>query len=117
MIWLNEEILWDDFLNIIIKKTNPVSFNTWFNNITLLNIKDNKITIKVPYAMHKKVLSDKPLFVLINSYTTGLQPTVIANILKSVFGNDGVEADEIGLPTDEGLVLPCGASGVKVWKN
>lgn len=58
MIRLNEEILWDDFLNIIIKKTNPVSFNTWFNNITLLNIKDNKITIKVPYAMHKKVLSD-----------------------------------------------------------
>lgn len=65
----------------------------------------------------KKVLSDKPLFVLINSYTTGLQPTVIANILKSVFGKDNVEADEIGLPTDEGLILPCGASGVKIWKN
>ena len=65
----------------------------------------------------KKVLSDKPLFVLINSYTTGLQPTVIANILKSVFGQANVDADEIGLPTDEGLILPCGASGVKVWKN
>ncbi len=65
----------------------------------------------------KKVLSDKPLFVLINSYTTGLQPTVIANILKSVFGQSGVEADEIGLPTDEGLILPCGATGVKIWKN
>lgn len=65
----------------------------------------------------KKVLSDKPLFVLINSYTTGLQPTVIANILKSVFSNDNVEADEIGLPTEEGLILPCGATGVKVWKN
>ncbi len=65
----------------------------------------------------KKVLSNKPLFVLINSYTTGLQPTVIANILKSVFGQDNVEADEIGLPTEEGLVLPCGATGVKVWKN
>ncbi len=65
----------------------------------------------------KKVLSDKPLFVLINSYTTGLQPTVIANILKSVFGQGDVEADEIGLPTEEGLILPCGASGVKIWKN
>lgn len=65
----------------------------------------------------KKVLSDKPLFVLINSYTTGLQPTVIANILKSVFGKDNVEADEIGLPTNEDLILPCGASGVKIWKN
>ncbi len=63
------------------------------------------------------VLSENPLFVLINSYTTGLQPTVIANILKSVFGVDNVEADEIGLPTEENLVLPCGASGVKIWKN
>lgn len=68
-------------------------------------------------ALTKKVLSDKPLFVLINSYTTGLQPTVIANILKSVFRNENVEADEIGLPTEEGLILPCGASGVKIWKN
>lgn len=65
----------------------------------------------------KKVLSSKPLFVLINSYTTGLQPTVIANILKCVFGSDDVQADEIGLPTEEGLVLPCGATGVKIWKN
>lgn len=64
----------------------------------------------------KMVLSQKPLFVLINSYTTGLQPTVIANILKSVFSNENVFADEIGLPTDEGLILPCGATGVKVWK-
>ena len=64
----------------------------------------------------KKVLSQKPLFVLINSYTTGLQPTVIANILKSVFSNENVFADEIGLPTDEGLILPCGETGVKVWK-
>jgi len=66
----------------------------------------------------KNVLSDKPLFVLINSYTTGLQPTVIANILKSVFGSENVQADEIGLPTKEdGIVLPCGATGVKIWKN
>lgn len=63
-----------------------------------------------------KVLSDKPLFVLINSYTTGLQPTVISNILKSYFGLDNVEADEIGLPTNDGLILPCGASGFKFWK-
>ena len=63
----------------------------------------------------KKVLSDKPLFVLINSYTTGLQPGVIANILKLVFGKEDVEADEIGVPTEEGIVLPCGASGWKTW--
>ena len=68
-------------------------------------------------ALTKKVLSDKPLFVLINSYTTGLQPTVISNILKRVFGKDNVTADEIGLPTHEDVVLPCGATGVKIWEN
>ena len=36
---------------------------------------------------------------------------------QSVFGNENVEADEIGLPSEEGLVLPCGATGVKIWKN
>lgn len=59
-----------------------------------------------------KVLSDDPLFVLINSYTTGLAPSVLSNILKlTVLKKGDVEADEIGLPEETGLVLPCGASG------
>lgn len=63
----------------------------------------------------KNVLSDNPLFVLINSYTTGLQAGVIANILELIFGKGGIEADEIGLPTEEGIVLPCGNSGFKIF--
>ena len=63
-----------------------------------------------------KVLADKPLFFLINSYTTGLQPAVLSYMLnlelKSRFGGT-VEADEIGLPVrgKQGLVMPCSASG------
>lgn len=63
-----------------------------------------------------KILADRPLFFLINSYTTGLQPAVLSYMLnlelKSRFGGT-VEADEIGLPVrgKQGLVLPCGASG------
>jgi 23S rRNA (cytosine1962-C5)-methyltransferase len=61
-----------------------------------------------------QVLSDDPLFFLVNSYTTGLQPAVlkymISTALKDFAG--AVEAEEIGLPvTASGLVLPCGASG------
>ena len=62
-----------------------------------------------------KLLSDKPLFFLINSYTTGLQPAVLSymintTVVKKAGGH--VEASEIGLPvTANGLVLPCGASG------
>ena len=61
-----------------------------------------------------QVLSDRPLFMLINSYTTGLQPAVLSNMLRLTvmkrFGG-GVEADEVGLPIESGGVLPCGASG------
>lgn len=68
-------------------------------------------------SMCKEVLSDNPLFFLINSYTTGLQPTVIENILKLVLKdlNGNTQAYEVGLPTDEEIVLPCGCSGL--WIN
>lgn len=64
-----------------------------------------------------QALSDDPLFVLLNSYTTGLQPAVLSNLLRSVFPKNGrVEAYEVCLPTDEqDVVLPCGASGL--WKK
>ena len=62
-----------------------------------------------------QLLSDKPLFFLINSYTTGLAPAVLTYMLsievKSKFGGS-VISDEIGLPVAKnGLILPCGASG------
>ena len=61
-----------------------------------------------------QVLADNPLFVLINSYTTGLQPAVLNNILTLALGGRSgkVSAYEVCLPTDEGIVLPCGASGL-----
>lgn len=65
----------------------------------------------------KEVLSDNPLFVLISSYTTGLQASVLSNLLTLVFGEGGIDGDEIGLPTDEKIILPCGARGIKIWKN
>lgn len=62
-----------------------------------------------------QVLSDDPLFVIINSYTTGLAPSVVSYLLNTIlttrFGGQ-VQAEEIGLPvTQSGLVLPCGATG------
>ena len=62
-----------------------------------------------------KILSKNPVFFLINSYTTGLQPAVLSYMLetevKAEFGGR-VTAEEIGLPvSSNGLVLPCGASG------
>lgn len=63
-----------------------------------------------------KVLSDKPLFVLINSYTTGLQPTVMANILNTCINGGKTECYEVGLPTNEkSIILPCGCSAIKYF--
>ena len=61
------------------------------------------------------VLSDDPLFIVLNSYTTGLAPSVLTYILETLiskrFGGHTV-SDELGLPvTQSGLVLPCGATG------
>ena len=58
-----------------------------------------------------KVLSDDPLFFLVNSYTTGISSTVIENILKMdlMLKNGRYSCGEIGLPmTDSTLTLPCG---------
>ncbi len=62
-----------------------------------------------------RVLSDEPLFVIINSYTTGLAPSVVGYLLDAVFtarfGGASV-CGELGLPvTASGLTLPCGSTG------
>ena len=65
-----------------------------------------------------KVLSDRPLFVCLNSYTTGLQPGVMSNILKLALPADAeTDADEIGLPTEEGLVLPQGCTAFATFSR
>ena len=66
------------------------------------------------------VLSDNPLFVILNSYTTGLAPSVLTYILQTVVGGKyggHTVSDELGLPvTESGLALPCGATGRWVAK-
>ena len=76
---------------------------------------------KIEDAIHPLVklsaelLSDDPLFFLINSYTTGFAPSVLSYLLgttvKARFGGH-IDADELGLPVREtGMYLPCGSSG------
>ncbi len=65
------------------------------------------------------VLSEKPLFFLLNSYTTGLSPSVMAYILSDIlegrFGGN-VTSDEIGLPVESSsMPLPCGSTAI--WKS
>jgi len=75
---------------------------------------------KIEDAIHELVklcaqlLSDKPLFFLINSYTTGLQAAVLTYMLSTELKNfkGHCDSQEVGLPvSSNGLVLPCGASG------
>ena len=60
------------------------------------------------------LLSDKPLFFIINSYTTGISHTVVANVMELTVGKKfkgNIVSDEIGIPIlSSGLFLPCGAT-------
>src|SRR5699024_8564846 len=63
-----------------------------------------------------QVLSDKPLFLLINSYTTGFSPIIIENILETTIAKKvrggKVYAGEVGIPASKtGMILPCGIFG------
>ena len=60
----------------------------------------------------KQLLDKDYSFLLINSYTTGLSPTSLNNILSLIFTGSTIETGEIGLPvTENNLVLPCGIYG------
>ncbi len=68
----------------------------------------------------EQLLSDEPLFFLLNSYTAGLSPSVMKYLVSSVIADKrggSVECDEIGIPvTDSKLVLPCGNTAVWLKK-
>ncbi|MGE5329624.1 MAG: class I SAM-dependent methyltransferase [Deltaproteobacteria bacterium] len=59
-----------------------------------------------------QILSDKPLFFLVNSYTTGLSANVISNIITLTLGKKfkgKIYGDELGIPiTGSNIILPCG---------
>lgn len=61
-----------------------------------------------------KLLSDRPLFFLLNAYTTGLQPAVLGNLIEKTIvprHQGQLLTQELCLPVESGGVLPCGASG------
>ena len=62
-----------------------------------------------------KVLSKNPIFFLVNSYTTGISSTVLANMLEMTVAKNykgTIEAGEVGLPMENSkLILPCGIYG------
>ncbi|MDR1940088.1 MAG: class I SAM-dependent methyltransferase [Clostridiales bacterium] len=87
----------------------PPSFGRGPNN-EMWKIEDGIYSL---VDLTRRVMSDRPLFHLINSYTTGLQPGVMNSIQRLVFGGGGsavFDAYEVGLPTEEDIILPCGAS-------
>ena len=75
-------------------------------NKEVWNIEDDLFNL---VTLCTKILSDDPLFFIINSYTAGLSPTVLENILKLAIKHDGViSSGELGIEAQNGLILPCG---------
>lgn len=65
-------------------------------------------------SLCSQLLSDEPLFFILNSYTTGLSPSVMSYILSTAIKvKANVSADEIGIPVEStGLILPCGSTAI-----
>lgn len=65
-------------------------------------------------------LTDDPLFFILNSYTTGLSPSVMSYVIGETVGrkfSGDVSADEIGLPVEKaGMILPCGSTAIFTGK-
>ena len=93
----------------------PPSFGRGANG-EVWNIEDNLFEL---VSLCSEVLSDNPLFFLINSYTTGMSPKVLENILSLTVNNKCkgiISSGEVGLPMkDSALVLPCGIYGL--WED
>jgi 23S rRNA (cytosine1962-C5)-methyltransferase len=93
----------------------PPSFGRGANG-EIWHLEDNLFDLVL---LCSKVLSENPLFFLINSYTTGLSPTVLENILSLTVNKTYkgiISSGEIGLPMENSdLVLPCGIYGR--WEN
>ena len=65
-----------------------------------------------------ELLSNDPLMFLINSYTTGISKTILENILNITINKEYegiVSSDELGIPCENGLILPCGIFAK--WEN
>lgn len=87
----------------------PPSYGRGLNG-ELWKLEDNLFSL---VKESTKLLSDDPLFFLINSYTTGLQPTVISNILNLNLNFGQVDVYELAIKTKEkDILLPCGCSGL-----
>jgi 23S rRNA (cytosine1962-C5)-methyltransferase len=93
----------------------PPSFGRGANG-EIWHLEDNLFDLVL---LCSRVLSENPLFFLINSYTTGLSPTVLENILSLTVNKTYkgiISSGEIGLPMENSdLVLPCGIYGR--WEN
>ena len=107
--FINREIKRGNFYDAVLM--DPPSYGRGPNG-EMWKLEDNLFDF---VKLVSKVMSDKPLFVLINSYTTGLSASVLENILKLCFNGGTAESYEVCLPTEEGIVLPCGSSGIMRW--
>ncbi len=104
--FIEREIRRDNKYDAIIM--DPPSFGR-SGNKNIWKLEDNLFDF---VQLCSKILSDNPLFVLINSYTTGFSKSVMENILKLCLKNQKGTflSYELCLPTNENIVLPCGSS-------
>lgn len=107
--FMNEKVIWANFLNIIQNEVTSLSFETWFKDTDLFELRDGKATIVVPMPIHKKHLTDKYLDLIKETIkSVGGAPYEIEFVLK-----EEIQKKESSPPIEEERPLDSFSSNLK----
>ena len=83
---MNNDDIWLQFLDIIKKDLNPVSFDTWFRETKIYNISNEKITLQVPMSLHKKMLLSNYYDLIYDSFAkvTGIERDIDCVLIDEI---------------------------------
>ena len=83
---MNNDDIWLQFLDIIKKDLNPVSFDTWFRETKIYNISNEKITLQVPMSLHKKMLLSNYYDLIYDSFAkvTGIERDIDCILIDEI---------------------------------
>ena len=102
---MKNNVNWDDILEVIHSKLNPLSYDTWFKETKLIGIKNNTMQIEVPMEFHKKILNQTyyDLIEEIVSTVTGTSYDIVFLSAEEIKPLEVLELDEVEEPENKNL--------------
>lgn len=99
---MNNDVLWDNFLNKIKEQITSLAYETWFEDTKLLELKGDTATVLVPMHIHKKHLPDNYSDIIENTFNilTGTNFNIEYLLMEDIDNEEKVDVNNIGIPTN-----------------